>query len=218
MYNKRYLDLHCERIILLVKALKINAFIPVMFINIIIPLINLAVFLKNGTNEYFITNVNRMNQLFIPFLSCWWVIFIMQLYYEDKGSEILFVNKDKYNIYDIFLLFLTNLINITLMSIPYFFIIEKYFVSFIRIILVCFFYLGITVFTTTLLKSITPTLLLIILYFLSNIISPFPETLFPFYYTPEISPNILFCEIPLAILGVMFLAMTKILRKNTKTF
>lgn len=218
MYNKRYLDLHCERIILLVKALKINAFIPVMFINIIIPLINLAVFLRNGMNEYFVTNVNRMNQLFIPFLSCWWVIFIMQLYYEDKGSEVLFVNTDKYNIYDIFLLFLTNLINITLMSIPYFFIIEKYFLSFIRIILVCFFYLGIAVFTTTLLKSITPTLLLIVLYFLSNIVSPFPETLFPFYYSPEISPNILFCEIPLAILGVVFLVMTKILRKNTKTF
>lgn len=216
MHNKRYLGLHCERIILLVKALKINALIPLLFINIIIPLINFAVFLRNGTNEYFITNVNKMNQLFIPFLSCWWVIFIMQLYYEDKGSEILFVNTDKYSIYDIFLLFLTNLINITIMSIPYFFIIEKYFVFFIRIILVCFFYLGITVFTTTLLKSITPTLLLIVLYLLSNIIFHFPEKLFPFYYSPETPPNILFCEIPLSVSGVVFLVMAKILRKNTK--
>lgn len=207
MSIKGNMKLYCERFLLLLKALHFNIYIPIIFINIIIPLLSLIFYLRKGINDEFSTNIYQLYQIFIPFLSCWWIIFILRFYYEEPWAEILFVNFDKNKLLDIFPLFLIMLLDITLTSLPYFFIIEKFSFYFLRIILVCFFYFGFSYSITMISKSITPTLIGLIVYTLSNIISPLPGTVFPFYYSPETLTNIFLCEVPLALAGIVLTAI-----------
>ena len=207
MCNKRYINIHIERIVLLLKAQKLFALIPIIFINIIIPIISLTIYVKKGVGDELDSNINQILPLFIPFFSCWWVIFSLKFFYEDKGSEILYICSDKTKILDLSLLFLLMLLDIILSVIPYFFIIEGFIFIFLNLILICIFYFGLSFCITAVSKSITPTLLILIIYILLNTVSPFNETIFPFYYSPDISTNIFFCEIPLALSGCILIVI-----------
>lgn len=214
MRNKRNITLYFERIRLLLKALKWNAYVPVLFINVIIPLINLMIYLRKGVGNDLTTSINQLLQIFIPFLSCWWCIFIFRFFYEDHGAEILFVNSNRNKLIEILPLFLIMLIDIAITTFPYIWIVERFIFIFLRIILVCIFYLGISILVTMVTKSITPTLLILLVYTLANLLSPLQETVFPFYYAPEVSPNLLLCEIPLALFGLVFIGISVFLSKG----
>ncbi len=217
MFIKRNMKLYGERFLLLLKALRFNICIPIIFINIIIPLLSLLLYIKKGISDELSTNICQLYQVFIPFLSCWWIIFILRFYYEEPGSEILFVTFDRNKLLDIFPLFFIMLLNITLTSLPYFFIIENFSSYFLRIILVCFFYFGFSYSVTMISKSITPTLIGLIIYTLSNILSPLSETAFPFYYSPEVLTNIFLCEIPLASLGFILTGISIYIIKHRQS-
>lgn len=207
MCNKWYINIHKERIVLLLKAQKLFALIPIIFINIIIPTISSTIYVKKGVGDELNLNINQILPLFIPFFSCWWVIFSLKFFYEDKGSEILYICSDKTKILDLSLLFLLMLLDIILSVIPYFFIIKGFIVIFLKLVLICIFYFGLSFCITAVSKSITPTLLTLIVYILLNTVSPFNETIFPFYYSPDIPTNIFFCEIPLALSGCILIVV-----------
>lgn len=217
MCNKWYINMHKERIILLLKAQKLFASIPMLFINILIPIINLAIYVKKGVGDELNSSINQILPLFIPFFSCWWVIFCLKFFYEDKGSEILYVCSDKTKILDLSLLFLLMLLDITLSVIPYFFIIKGFIAIFLKLILICIFYFGLSFCITAVSKSITPTLLILIVYILLNTVSPLNETIFPFYYSPDIPTNIFFCEMPLALSGCIFIVIAICVIRNRKS-
>lgn len=208
MCNKWYINIHKERIVLLLKAQKWVALIPIIFVNILIPIINLAIYIKKGFGEELNLSINQILPIFIPFFSCWWVIFSLKSFYEDKGSEVLYICSDKAKIFDMSLLFLLIISDIIFSFIPYFFVIEGFVILFVKIILVSIFYFGLSYCITTISKSITPTLLTLIIYILLNVLSPFNETTFPFYYSPDIPSNILLCEIPLALSGCILVVIS----------
>lgn len=201
MFDKQHINIHKERILLLLKAQRLFAFIPVLFVNVIIPAINSAIYIKYGAEDELNSSINQILPIFIPFFSCWWVIFCLKFFYEEKGSEILYVCSDKTKITDLALLFSLMLSDIILSLIPYFFVVKGFIILFAKLVLICVFYFGLSYFITTVLKSITPALLTVIVYILLNTISPFSQTVFPFYYSPDFPTNIFACEIPLALLG-----------------
>lgn len=214
MHNKIDLKLYFERVLLMIKAQKLAGFVPILFIDLLIPILNLLIYFSKGEGAELTLSVNQLLQLFMPFLSCWWVIFALRLFVEEKGCEVFFVSSDKTKMFDIFALFLIMLSNICLTSIPYFFVIERFWETLLRIILVCFFYFGVSYCVSLLTKSITSTLFLLTIYTLANTLSPLKETLFPFYYSPEVSPNIFLCEVPLFISGILLLLIGKTIIKQ----
>lgn len=207
MFDKQHINIHIERVLLLLKAQRLFALIPVLFVNVINPAINTAIYLKYGAGDELNSSINQILPIFIPFFSCWWVIFCLKFFYEDKGAEILYVCSDKTKITDLALLFSFMIFGIVLSLIPYFFVVEDFIILFVKLILICVFYFGLSYFVTTAFKSITPTLLTVITYILLNIISPFSKTTFPFYYSPDFPTNIFACEIPLAFSGIILTAI-----------
>ncbi len=207
MYSKWYIKIYKERILLLLKSQRIFAFIPIIFVNVIIPTINLIIYIKKGVGDDLNNSINHLLPIFIPFFSCWWVIFCLKIFYEDKGCELLYVSSDKTKISVLLLLFSFMLLNIVVSVIPYFFIVEDFNIIFIKVILVCIFYFGLSFCITTFSKSITYTLLSLIVYMLLNVASPFNKTVFPFYYSPDIPTNVFWCELPLALLGCILVVV-----------
>ena len=121
MSGKQGLKLRFERMGLLLKAMKFNSFLPLIFIDLLVPLVNFAVYRNKGASVEFTTTVFSMIHIFVPLFSCWWVVFSLRFFYDEKGSEILFVNSDRNKLTDVFILFFIMIVNVSLTFIPYYF-------------------------------------------------------------------------------------------------
>lgn len=214
MSGKQGLKLRFERMGLLLKAMKFNSFLPLIFIDLLVPLVNFAVYRNKGASVEFTTTVFSMIHIFVPLFSCWWVVFSLRFFYDEKGSEILFVNSDRNKLTDVFILFFIMIVNVSLTFIPYYFFIEQFFLFHINVLLVCFFYLGVAYFVTTVFKSITPTVMVLVIYILANLMSPLSVTTFPFYFLSEGLMGILYCGLPLALCSLILLGVGVKLGKN----
>ena len=124
------------------------------------------------------------------------------------------MNSDRNKLTDVFILFFIMIVNVSLTFIPYYFFIEQFFLFHINVLLVCFFYLGVAYFVTTVFKSITPTVMVLVIYILANLMSPLSVTTFPFYFLSEGLMGILYCGLPLALCSLILLGIGVKLGKN----
>lgn len=218
MRYKRDITARIKRVYLLLQSQRFVIYGLLFVVNFLIPTLNLMTFLSNGTMSELNISIRRCFQLFLPFTSSLWFLFPFRCLVDEKGAEILFLNKDKTKLLDALLIFTMMMVNISAMSFIYSFFVNGMAYLWLRIILICIFYFGASYFLIFLTGSVTPALLFLIVYTLLNLIEPFNETLFPFYYSPEAPPSIVACEIQLAFTGVILILAGTYIAKRKRCF
>ncbi len=213
------MNINIKRLFYHFKCLGFSFFVPLIIVNIVIPTLNILVFLKSGITEELYTNILQYTQWLLPFFSVWWVLFVLREYIEPQGNELLYVCKNKCKLTDSIYIFITYIMNIFLLYFAYFLLFSNMRYEFIKILSVCIFYFGLTYFFCFLTKSITLTLMLTILYTLCSIIFSSRLT-FPLYYSLEIITLPIFIAnyLPLCLIGILLLSLGAVLNLNKLRF
>ncbi|MGI6746499.1 MAG: hypothetical protein BWY46_01351 [Firmicutes bacterium ADurb.Bin300] len=216
MRNRKNLTLHVHRIILLLKNTKALFFVPVVITDVFIPILNFVSYRANGIGDELYNNIIQFSQIFIPFLSVWWVVFILRDFIDSDGNEMLYVNKKRSLLLDFIAVFFIYIINVIILYVFYisFFPNMKY--ELIKLLLVCIFYFGLMFFTSKLTNSVTITLFILTFYLMANLMIYGLEGVFPLYYTVRAANRqMLLCNsLPLGFTGViLFIIGVKIRKK-----
>ena len=220
MRFEKHIALSFNRLIYHLKSIGLLFFIPLVIIDILIPILNIMEYSKYGIGEELYIHILQYSQWFFPFFSVWWVLFVLREYIESDGNELLYVHADRCKLKDILCLFILYIFNITILFSIYTVLFPNMIYEFFKILSVCIFYLGITYFFTYLSKSITITLLILILLTLANITFGNNKMVFPFYYTLDSITISLFINsyLPLILIGFLLLFAGTILNKRWLKF
>ena len=139
------------------------------------------------------------------------VRFLFKSYFEEPGCELLFVTSTKGKTTDMVLLFLLEIGLELLLLMPLFIFVQGFRQYCFGLFPVSLFYFGFSYLLSFAFRSITPTLLVSVVYTLLNLISPLQTVHFPFYYSPESQTEFLRCELPLALTGIAAVAVTSLM-------
>lgn len=145
------------------KSLKLLYFVPLVFLFIILPFSTVGDINRYGIDEhtFFVTQINF--QVYIPFMSIWWIIFGLREYVEGKGKELLFVYK-KSMISDFFIIFIWYFIHVVFLFIMYAILFHPFFDCLIIIFVQSLVFSSVTLFLMSALKTIAIPFLISIFY------------------------------------------------------
>lgn len=156
-----------ERLWLQVKGMRTMFLVPLIGYYCVIPLSVWA--MSHGPEFSLVGSIIDICYLLVPFLSTWWIYLIVKEYIEGDGREVLLLGKGTLSSALLFW-FLNILCFIPLNLIP----VEAWHVRqivdlFVQLIIISFFMGGLAYFLNYFTKSITISMLVIILYtFISN--------------------------------------------------
>lgn len=145
------------------KSLKLLYFVPLIFLFIILPFSTAGDINRYGIGEhtFFVTQINF--QVYIPFMSIWWVVFGLREYVEGKGKELLFVYK-KSMVFDFFIIFIWYFIHVVFLFIMYAIFFHPFFDCLIIIFVQSLVFSSVTLFFMSALKTIAVPFLISIFY------------------------------------------------------
>lgn len=205
MRFKKYIKSSAVRIFLHLKNLGISFFVPLIIMDVVIPILNYLVYAHYGIGDRLYTSILQYSLWFMPLASVWWPIFTMRDYIEGDGSELLYVNQNSSRLLDTAYLFIISLLNILIIfavytrSMPH----MKY--EFLRVLCVCILYFGIVYAVGFLTKSTTLTILLSVLYALVSLyLEKGKDTNILIYVSTETLTEKVFVSdyLPLAAIGL----------------
>lgn len=180
--------------------------VPLFIFILVIPILNYLQYMSTGISENLYYDIIKFSQWLMPFFSVWNVVFALRESVEEEGYEIFYMSSYRLKIIDVFGLFLISFILMTCLFVIYSFLFPNMWFEYIRILSISFLFLGITYGITYLFKSITPTLIILMLYVLSSILFVTHPPVFPLFYTLEIMSWQLFMGhyFILLVLGCIF--------------
>lgn len=209
MYFKKHLIFSLQRIRYHFKGIKFLILVPILFTFAVIPALNFFSVEKFGRSPEAVCEILRIAFMFFPFLSVWCTLFFLKEYLEADGHELLYVCRSKLKLVDSLYPFLLYCILISAFFGGYQFVFHGMTIEWGSMLCVCVFYFGLVYFLLFLTKSITITLMVLLLYTLANIIFLTGEPFFPFYYYYQPFSSSLFFKVylPLAGLGCVLTAI-----------
>lgn len=180
MRYKRIINLFFFRIIWYFKNLKIICFFQLILADIIFPLIILFCYNKYSLGDFYNVNSFLYALFLLPLTSILMVVFIIKIYIEDDGSELLLVSKEKANILD--LVFIFNAFFVHYLPIECFSIIfmKLDWYLFVIVYLISVMLFGLTYIIAQLTKSISITIMIDILYIIFGLLLCNKSKVFPF--------------------------------------
>ena len=183
--------------------------IPVFVFIVLIPMLNYMQYLLNGIGEELYLNVIRYGQWLMPFFSVYHTIFVMREFVESKGYELFHTLEKRLLFVDILGIFGVNLLLVSVLFFGYAFILPNMFLEYIRILTSCFLFFSMAYGITYLFKSATPTILILIVYWLATIIIVKDEAvLFLFYNLEMMSWQLFFSHyLILILIGCLLLVI-----------
>lgn len=206
MRTKEYLGLLFQRCYWNLKSLKLLFWIPVIVVNLVLPALNYVCYRQNGVGAYMQVDIVEKALLLLPFLSVWWVIFVLREYVEADGSEVLYVCRSRIKLVDALCPFLLYLFNITLLYSVYIAIFPDVMpLEYARMLCICAFFFGLTYFLVYFTKSITITLLVNLVYYIVSELVPMRQPVFPVYkVNGDVTPELFYkLYLPLLAAGVL---------------
>lgn len=219
MHTKRHLSLLLQRCCWHLKNLRLLFWIPIVIINLVLPALAFLRYQKDGIGPVMLVDLVENMMLFLPFLSVWWVIFILREYVEADGCEVLYVCRDKIKLADALCPFLLYLLNIALLYGFFTFLFPSAMpMEYGRMLCICCFFFGLTYFLVFLTKSITITLMLDLIYLIASVLIPLQQPVFPLYHVQQELSIPMFYQLyfPLLAAGlIMTVAGTLINQRNT---
>ena len=159
--------------------------LPIIVFVVLIPGLNYMQYIQNGIDEDLYLNIIRYGQWLIPFFSVWNVIFILRESVEAQGYELFYVTRHQLKVIDILGIFGISIVFITLLFIVYGFVFSNMLFEYIRILSISFLFLGLVYGITYLFKSITPTIITLLLYMIGTITAVNDEPVFLLFYNLE---------------------------------
>lgn len=216
MRNGKLLVLTIERTFLLFKNIGLLFFVPIIVVDVLIPVLNYISYSVHGISDELYYRISELTQIFIPFFSVWWVIFILKEFVDSDGCELLYTNQKTPAKSSIFMAFGIYCLNIIALYFIYSCLFKNFLMELIKILMVCVFFFGLSLFFSKLTDSTSITILILVMYTLINLIDYKHEGIFPLYFTGEkASLTMLFINsIPLAAIGLAFLLAGIFLRKK----
>ena len=213
MCNKKYLILSIQRSILNLKNLGFLCFIPILLMDILLPILLINSYKNNGVSENFLVDIRQYCFMILPISSIGWSIFSMKDYVGEIGAEILYISNNKVKIMDFALLLLYSFINIFVIAAIVCSIMNTAIPIFIAVILISIFLFGISYFLLFYTKSLTMVIMADLLYIISSLILGGRYTIFPLYVITQITySNLCYFYLPLGIIGVILCVFG--IRKN----
>lgn len=218
MHYRKQLVIYLERIYFLLKNAGWLSLVPVIVINVLVPIFTYISYRTNGLCEEFYQNVSEITQIFIPFSSIWWPILILKEFIDSDGKEVISLGKKSRSSLIIMTMFFLYCCNATVIFILYRIFFSLPYTEFVKIILVSVFYMGSTVFWSKITQNTSITILLLAVYTLSNFIFYKAEGVFPFYYTnvPTTTSMIYKNLLPLSLVGLLEFILGTCIRGNIK--
>lgn len=206
MFIKGYLNPYLMRLFYHSKNIGILFWIPVFVFIFLIPFLNYLAYTRNGIDEDLYLNIIRYGQWLMPFFSVWHVIFILRESVEAEGYELFYMTGHRLKITDVLGIFGISLIFITLLFMVYGLMLPNMWLEYLRILSICFLFLGIVYGVTYWFKSITPTILILILYVFGTTVMVNHDPVFLLFYTLEVMSWQLFLShyLILVVMGGLF--------------
>lgn len=191
-------------------------FVPLVVFNLVLPILIFMGYRKYGPSELFEMELLDLTQYFLPLFSIWWVVFVLREYLEADGNELFYIGGRKIIIKELGLVYLIAMLNIMLLIVLCIILLPSFFPESVRIVSACVFYFGLTYCMAFLLKSVSMTLLILLLYTLLNFALSFNELFFPLYMSRqliEIDELLTIC-FPLFALGIFLVIVGLWLNKR----
>lgn len=204
-----------RKICLQLKSIRLMALVPIVAADLLLPLI--AVLSYKSERLDFYETVMKYGMMLIPVSSIIWSLFSLKECIEGKGNELLFVGKNRLKLLDCFVMFALFYATVVPQFIVYSLIDAVFLMQIIRIFAICFFFFGVAYFLVFLTKSISLTLMCLIIYAISNmLISSRSKLAFMLYF--DIQPygrDAFFSQsLPLIVLSVMLLFIGAVLNRK----
>lgn len=219
MHLAGYLRLKLKRLYYLLKSTGIAFWIPIVLVDVVIPLFSRSAVEKYGVKDEAYFMIVQLMLLLVPFMSSWWLMIALREFVESDGCEIMYINRDKNKFLDCVSIFLFYLLNVLAVSLY----IRRWFpqimTEFQKEALICLFYLGLTHFLTFITRSTTVTMMATILYTLTCVIFGMVgngKVILPFYYYFDTATRF-FDKIyfPLAAIGIGLLFSSCVINRRT---
>lgn len=182
MEQQGYLKPLVRRCYLNFKNLRLLFWLPLLVVNVVLPALNFICYRANGVGDYLLVDINEKALLLLPFLSIWWTLFILQEYVEADGCETLYVCRRRLKLAEALCPFLLYLLNITLLYGVYIAVFPKQMpMEYARMLCICCFFFGLAYFLIYATKSITISLMVLLLYALGSALLVPQSPFFPLY-------------------------------------
>lgn len=143
-------------------------FVPLIAVDLLLPLI--AVLSYKSERLDFYETVMKYGMMIIPVSSIIWSLFSLKECIEGKGNELLFVGKNRMKLLDCIVLLALFYVTVVPQFIVYSLFADVFLGQMIRIFAICFFFLGVAYFLVVLTKSISLTLMCLIIYVIANML------------------------------------------------
>ena len=203
MCNKKHLILSIQRSILNLKNLRFLFFIPILLMDVILPILLINSYKTNGVSEEFLVDIQQYCFMILPISSICWSIFSMKDYVGEIGSEILYISYNKIKINDFLLLLIYAFFNMSIIAVITCCVINTALPIFISTPLISIFLFGLSYFLLFYTKSLTIVIMIDLLYIISSLILGGRYTIFPLYVINQVTYTNLCCfYLPLGIIGV----------------
>ncbi len=216
MQFKTNISVIMQRMALHLKQIRLLLCVPAVVFFVIAALPGGGV-AKNGYTEEALTELLRIDLMLMPFLSVWSSLFILKEYIEAAGNELLFVYPPRCKLLDPLLAFFGCLLIISCFFIGYMPFFPNMHIEWLRMLFLCVFYFGSMYCILFLSKSVTITLMMLLLYTLANLFFLTGEAHFPLYYNyhPITLAQLRHIYLPFLITGCVFTGVGVI--RNLKT-
>lgn len=213
MCNKKHLMPLIQRSILNLKNLGFLFFVPIILMDVILPVLLINSYKANSISEEFLVDIRQYCFLILPISSIYWSIFSMKDYVGEIGTEILYISSNKVKLMDFVLLLFYSFMNIFIIALIVCNIMHTAIPIFIAVILISIFLFGISYFLLFYTKSLTIVIMADLLYIISSLILGGRYIIFPLYVINQITyTNLCSFYLPLGIIGIIFCVFG--IRKN----
>ena len=183
MCVEKHMKIIIQRAFLHLKQISVLAAVPFIFINAVLPVICVGVYIKYREENLSlaIQKIGENMMLFIPLFSPWLSIFAAKEYLEGEGNELLFIKqKNKYS--DLLIPFLLSFVN----SIAFVLVISSIFPSLrllsLWILIICVFMFNLSYLMMFAFSSVTAAIMVHLLYFVANLSLSAKINIFPIYF------------------------------------
>lgn len=216
MPDKKYLN-KFDKTRFLLKNIGILRFVPLIVLDVIIPLL---IFMNVLDGENTEKNLLTIVHYILPLNSVWFSLFTMKEFIEAEGKEIYYMLGKVNILAEAFKFYLILFLNVLFLLIIICVIIPEFSVEIFRISAACLFYFSIVYFVSMVSKSTSIALFFVVLYTLINVIFRTHEVQFLIYSTinlPDRAKLIEIC-IPLLIISFIMIVIGKAFEKRINIF
>lgn len=172
MFIKRSLKFFLLRIFYDLRNIKWMFWLPLIMLNLMIPLINYHTYRTNYPESVTVIpgDLHEVMLIAAPLLSVWWLLFVMREYVEGEGCEVLYVCRAHNKLPEALGVFMLYIADICILYIFYIRFEDKMKLSLCMLLCVCVMMFGLVYLLLQVTRTMTVPLLAVMMYCMASIL------------------------------------------------